>query len=149
SVNAYSGQSIHKDAYNLSQQIKSQNRSRVGRLRASYIEPIDESSILEVGYEYNYTAIDSRRSVWDTYRGAFVDSLSVDYSYFFESNRVGLNYQMEQNKRFRYTLGFAVQPLLLQGHMLETDTLIQHRNVNLIPSAGLRFRIDDESELSV
>ena len=149
SMNANSGQSIQSDAYNLSQQIESQNQSRVGRLKASFVEPIDESSLIEIGYEYNYTAIDSRRTVWDMHRDMFVDSLSVDYSYFFESNRVGLNYQMEQNKRFRYTLGFAVQPLLLKGHMLEMDTLILHRNVNLIPSAGLRFRIDNESELSV
>ncbi|WP_262249181.1 TonB-dependent receptor [Parapedobacter soli] len=149
SINAYSGQPVQEDAYMLSQQINSQNQNRVGRLKASFVEPIDKSSILEIGYEYNYTAIDSRRSVWDTDGGLFVDSLSVDYAYFFESNRVGLNYQMEQSKRFKYTLGFAVQPLLLQGHMVDADTLIQHRNVNLIPSAGFRFRISEESELSV
>lgn len=149
SMNAHSGQPIQDDAYNLAQQIKSHNQNRVGRLKASFVEPIDKSSILEIGYEYNYTAIDSRRSVWDTHHGFFVDSLSVDYAYFFETNRVGLNYQVEQNKRFKYTLGFAVQPSLLQGHMLSADTLIQHRNVNLIPSAGFRFRISDESELSL
>ncbi|WP_353124636.1 outer membrane beta-barrel protein [Parapedobacter pyrenivorans] len=149
SINANTGQPIPGDAYTLTQQVTSDNQNRIGRLKASFVEPIDKSSILEINYEYNYTAIDSRRSVWDTQNELFVDSLSLDYSYFFESNRVGLNYQMEQNKRFKYTLGFAVQPLLLQGHMLETDTLTQHRNVNLIPSAGFRFRISDESELSV
>ena len=149
SMNAYSGEPVQDDAYFLAQQIKSNNQSRIGRLKASFVEPIDESSILEIGYEYNYTAIDSRRSVWDTNEERFVDSLGVDYSYFFQSNRVGLNYQMEQSERFKYTLGFAVQPLLLQGHMLNADTLIQHRNVNIIPSAGLRFRISEESELSV
>ncbi|MGV3761629.1 outer membrane beta-barrel protein [Parapedobacter sp.] len=149
SMNIHSGQPVQDDAYYLAQQISSDNQSRIGRIKASFVEPIDKSSILEINYEYNYTAIDSRRSVWDTNEAMFVDSLGVDYSYFFESNRVGLNYQMEQNKRFRYTLGFAVQPLLLQGHMLNADTLIQHRNVNIIPSAGLRFLISDESELSV
>src|SRR5690606_33971992 len=113
------------------------------------VEPIDDSSILEFSYEYNYTAIDSRRSVWDADKGLFVDSLSLDYSYFFESNRVGMVYQMEQSKRFRYTLGFAVQPLLLQGQTVDVDTTTQHRNVNLIPSAGLRFRINDENEFSI
>jgi len=149
SINANTGQPIQDDAYVLAQQVNSHNQNRIGRLKASFVEPIDKSSILEVSYEYNYTAIDSRRSVWDTNNEQFVDSLSVDYSYFFESNRVGLNYQMEQNRRFKYTLGFAVQPLLLQGHMIDIDTLTQHRNVNLIPSAGFRFRISDESELSV
>ena len=149
SVNAFTGQPIQEDAYDLSQLVNSQNQNRVGRLKAAFVEPIDKSSILEIGYEYNYTAIDSRRSVWDTHGGMFVDSLSVDYAYFFESNRVGLNYQIEHSNRLKYNLGFAVQPMLLQGHMLRADTLIQHRNVNLIPSAGLRFRIDEESELSV
>jgi len=137
------------DVYDLTQEVKSDNQNRVGRLKASYVEPIDNSSILEISYEYNYTAIDSRRSVWDLDKERFVDSLGIDYSYFFESNRVGLVYQMEQSKRFRYTLGFAVQPLLLQGQTMDIDTTTQHRNVNLIPSAGFRFRINDESEWSI
>ncbi|WP_079716662.1 MULTISPECIES: outer membrane beta-barrel protein [Parapedobacter] len=149
SMNAITGQPIDDGAYAFSQQVESDNQNRVGRLKAAYIEPIDDKSILEVSYEYNYTAIDSRRSVWDTSREMFVDSLSLDYAYFFESNRVGLIYQMEQSKRFRYTLGFGVQPLLLKGHTLDVDTTTQHRNVNLIPSAGFRFRINDETEWSI
>ncbi|WP_257667782.1 outer membrane beta-barrel protein [Parapedobacter tibetensis] len=149
SVNANTGQPIQDDVYALEQQVNSDNRNRVGRMRASYVEPIDKNSILEMSYEYNYTAIDSRRSVWDITEEMFVDSLSLDYSYFFESNKVGINYQMEQNKRFKYILGFAVQPLLLQGHTLDNDEHTQHSNINLIPSAGFRFRINDESEWSI
>lgn len=146
SINANSGQPNQGDVYALDQDVKTDNRSRVGRVRAAYVEPIDKNSILEVSYEYNYTAIDSRRSVWDLQQELFVDSLSVDYSYFFESNRVGVNYQMEQNKRFKYNVGFAVQPLLLEGHTVNQDAYTQHRNVNLIPSASLRFRVNEESE---
>ncbi len=135
--------------YDLAQDVKSDNQNRVGRLKASFVEPIDHNSILEVSYEYNYTAIDSRRSVWDVDRQLPVDSLGIDYSYFFESNRIGLVYQMDPNKRFKYTLGFAVQPLLLQGQTMNVDTVTQHRNVNLIPSAGFRFRINDETEWSI
>lgn len=149
SINAITGQPVQDGSYAFSQEVESDNQNRVGRLKASYVEPIDDKSILEVSYEYNYTAIDSRRSVWDTGKELFVDSLSVDYAYFFESNRVGLIYQMEQSKRFRYTLGFGVQPLLLEGRTLDADTTTQHRNVNLIPSAGFRFRINDETEWSI
>ena len=149
SISANTGQPIPGGAYDLAQEVESNNQNRTGRLKAAFVEPIDKSSILEVSYEYNYTAIDSRRSVWDTRKELFVDSLSLDYSYFFESNRVGLNYQVEQSKRFKYTLGFAVQPLLLQGKTLDADTLTQHRNVNLIPSMGFRFRINEESEWSI
>ncbi|MGK6351185.1 outer membrane beta-barrel protein [Parapedobacter sp. DT-150] len=148
-INANTGLPIQDGAYSFSQLVESDNQNRVGRVKAAYVEPIDKSSILEVSYEYNYTAIDSRRSVWDSSRALPVDSLSLDYTYFFESNRMGLIYQMEQSKRFRYTLGFAVQPLLLQGQTLGVDSITQHRNVNLIPSAGFRLRINDESELSV
>ncbi len=149
SFNSVTGLPNPNNIYSLEQQVKSDNRSRVGRLKASFVEPIDKNGILEVNYEYNYTAIDSRRSVWDLGQELFVDSLSVDYSYFFQSNRVGFNYQMEQNKRIRYTLGFAVQPLLLEGHTLTVDTQTRHYNINLIPSAGFRFRINDESEWSI
>src|SRR5690606_32443495 len=48
SINAYSGQPVQEDAYMLSQQINSQNQNRVGRLKASFVEPIDKSSILEI-----------------------------------------------------------------------------------------------------
>lgn len=150
SVNMQTGEPVAGvDDYDLMQDVKSDNQNRVGRLKASYVEPIDNSSILEFSYEYNYTAIDSRRSVWDVDKQLPVDSLSVDYSYFFESNRIGMVYQMEQSKRFRYTLGFAVQPLLLQGRTIDVDTITQHRNVNLIPSVGFRFRINNESEWSI
>ncbi|SFC67588.1 CarboxypepD_reg-like domain-containing protein [Parapedobacter composti] len=149
SENIHTGQPVQDGTYQLAQQVKSNNRNREGRMRASFVEPIDENSLLEINYEYNYTAIDSRRSVWDMAEETFVDSLSVDYSYFFESNRVGLTYQMEKSQRVKYMLGFAVQPLYLKGHTLDTDTHTRYHNVNLVPSAGMRFRINDESELSV
>lgn len=149
SIDVNTGLPSEAGAYVLEQNVKSNSRNQIGRLRASYVEPIDKSSILEISYEYNYTDIDNRRSVWDREAQVFVDSLSVDYAYFFESNRVGVNYQMEQNKKFRYTLGFAVQPLLLSGHTVNGDVVTQHRNVNMIPSAGFRYRITDESEWSI
>src|SRR5690606_1434802 len=149
-VNRITGEPVMGvDDYNLTQEVESDNQNRVGRLKASFVEPIDDNSILEFSYEYNYTAIDSRRSVWDADKQLFVDSLGVDYAYFFESNRVGLVYQMERSKRLKYTLGFAVQPLRLKGQTMDIDTFTQHSNVNLIPSAGLRFRINDESEWSI
>lgn len=140
---------LPNDINALEQNVRSNSRNQIGRIRASYVEPIDKNSILEINYEYNYTNIDNHRSVWDRARQAYVDSLGVDYAYFFESNRVGLNYQMDKNDKFRYTLGFAVQPLLLSGHTLSREIVTQHRNVNMIPSAGFRYRISDESELSI
>lgn len=149
SVDRRTGLPLQDGAYDLTQQVRSNNRNRTGRIKASFVEPIDANSILEISYEYDYTSIDSRRSVWDTDKEWFVDSLSLDYSYFFNSNRVGLVYQMEQSKRFRYTLGFAVQPLLLEGWTHDAQTLTRHRNVNLVPSMGFRYRINEESEWSI
>src|SRR5690606_24924388 len=51
------------DIYELDQEVKSDNNNRVGRIRASFVEPLDPVSKLEVNYEYNYTSIASRRYV--------------------------------------------------------------------------------------
>src|SRR5690606_28971370 len=91
SINSLTGEPVRAQANdNLQQEVKSNNQNRVGRLKASYVEPIDDNSIVEISYEYNYTAIDSKRSVWDQDERSYIDSLGVDYAYFFESNRVGL-----------------------------------------------------------
>src|SRR5690606_5262716 len=137
------------DIYELDQEVKSDNNNRVGRIRASFVEPLDPVSKLEVNYEYNYTSIASRRYVMAPDDEALIDSLDVDYSYFFQSNRIGVNYQVEQNSKFKYTLGFAIQPLYLRGFTYDRDVVTEHRNINMIPNAGFRYRISNESELMV
>lgn len=137
------------DIYELEQEVKNDNNNRVGRARASFVEPLDATSKLEVNYEYNYTSISSQRYVLDINKEALIDSLEVDYSYFFQSNRVGVNYQVEQNSNFKYTLGFAIQPLLLRGYTDDREVVTEHRNINMIPNASLRYRISNESELMV
>lgn len=137
------------DIYELDQEVKNDNNNRVGRMRASFVEPLDKSSKLEVNYEYNYTSISSRRYVLDINNEELIDSLEVDYSYFFQSNRIGVNYQVEHSPKFKYTLGFAFQPLLLRGFTDDRDVVTEHRNINMIPNAGLRYRISNESELTV
>lgn len=137
------------DIYELDQEVKSDNNNRVGRMRASFVEPLDQLSKLEINYEYNYTSISSRRYVLDIDDEELIDSLEVDYSYFFQSNRIGVNYQVEQNAKFKYTLGFAIQPLYLRGFTYDRDVVTEHRNINMIPNAGLRYRISHEAELMV
>lgn len=137
------------DIYELDQDVKSDNNNRVGRVRASFVEPLDARSKLEVNYEYNYTSISSHRYVMDTNKEELIDSLEVNYSYFFQSNRIGVNYQVEHNADFKYTLGFAFQPLLLRGFTDNRDVVTEHRNINMIPNAGLRYRISNESELMI
>src|SRR5690606_21119841 len=62
SINSLTGEPVRAQANdNLQQEVKSNNQNRVGRLKASYVEPIDDNSIVEISYEYNYTAIDSKR----------------------------------------------------------------------------------------
>src|SRR5690606_17810118 len=137
------------DIYELDQEVKSDNNNRVGLIRASFVEPLDPVSKLEVNYEYNYTSIASRRYVMAPDDEALIDSLDVDYSYFFQSNRIGVNYQVEQNSKFKYTLGFAIQPLYRQGFTDDGDVATEQRNINMTPSAGFRYRISNESELMV
>lgn len=136
------------DIYELLQHVDNDNNNRIGRAKASFVEPLDKNSILEFNYEYNYTSISSVREVLDVTREQFIDSLSVDYAYFFQANRVGINYQADKGNRLKYNLGFAIQPVLLRGFAQDHDISTEHRNINIVPSAGLRYRFSPESDIS-
>src|SRR5690606_39873898 len=80
----------------------------------SYVEPFYKHCLLEVSYDIDIPDIEARRMVRKE-PFEIIDSLGVDYAYQFRSFKTGLNYQYEPNNRFRVNLGFAVQPLSLDG----------------------------------
>ncbi|WP_241462483.1 outer membrane beta-barrel protein [Sphingobacterium deserti] len=121
----------------------------------SFVEPFTESSFMELFYDYELTDMTAVRRVEDKLKTAefdqffYVDSLGVSYDYRFQSSRVGLNYQYIPNKTFRSNIGFAVQPLTLNGYLPREDMYYKYDNVNLVPSAGFKWRINDELDWSV
>ncbi|SMG08476.1 Carboxypeptidase regulatory-like domain-containing protein [Sphingobacterium psychroaquaticum] len=121
----------------------------------SYVEPFSPYSLLEIVYDYELTNMRTLRRVEDKLKSAekgslyYVDSLAVHYDYRFMSSRAGLNYQYTPNKMFRANIGFAVQPLVLSGNLPREDLYYEYANVNLVPTAGFKWRLNDEVDWSV
>src|SRR5690606_29688172 len=114
-----------------------------------------EFSTLEVLYSYELTDMTTQRSVEDKQKSEeldylyYVDSLGVNYNYRFNSSRVGLNYQYTPNTAFRTNIGFSVQPVRLSSYLPKEEMQYTYDNVNLVPTAGFRWRMNDEMDWSV
>ncbi|WP_093364040.1 outer membrane beta-barrel protein [Sphingobacterium wenxiniae] len=135
--------------------IRQKNGTNGVKANFSYVEPFLEHSLLEVTYNYELTDMSAMRLVEDRLqsRGTgfphFVDSLNVNYNYRFHSSRAGLNYQYNPDKTFRANIGFAVQPLTLSGYLPREDMHYEYSNVNLVPTAGFKWRFSEEMDWSV
>lgn len=139
------------------QQYFIQQRSGTDGMKASvsFVEPFSDYSMLELRYEYELTDMTAMRRVEDKLKSQetdgfyFVDSLGVNYNYRFNSNRTGLTYQYTPNKLFRANVGFAVQPITLTGYLPREDMRYRYTNVNVVPTAGFRWRINEELDWGI
>ncbi|UIR57472.1 outer membrane beta-barrel protein [Sphingobacterium sp. SRCM116780] len=137
----------------LNQFVRSDNENRDVKSALSIIEPMDKGGLLELNYDFNYTAIDARRLVHerDNEQSVLnrVDSLSLNYDYIFSSNRIGMKYQQDIFSKFKYNIGFAVQPTELSGYSKDKSIKTSYSNVNLVPAAGIKWKFDENSDLSI
>ncbi len=130
--------------------INQKNGTNGIRASVAYAEQFFEHSLIEVTYDYELTDMNTIRLVEDRLRSEelgyfyYVDSLSVNYNYQFRSSRAGLAYQYNPGKMFRANIGFAVQPITLTGHLPREKQRYEYANVNLVPTAGLKWRFNDE-----
>ncbi len=138
------------------QYIEAINENRSYKLSGSYIEPINKQSSLEVTYDFERNDIDANRRVEDLERSkllghmVFIDSLGLNYNYNFRSNQTAINYQYDsKDKRYKYNVGFGVQPLEISGRLYAENELYTYNNVNLIPTAGFKWKINDQADFSV
>lgn len=139
------------------QQYFIQQRNGTDGVRAalSFIEPFSEYSKLEFLYNYELTDMTTQRLVEDKLRSEelgyfyYVDSLGVNYNYRFRSSRMGLNYQYTPTKDFKANIGFAVQPVRLTGYLPREDMQYTYENVNLVPTAGFKWRLNEEADWRV
>ncbi|UQA74461.1 outer membrane beta-barrel protein [Sphingobacterium siyangense] len=138
----------------LNQMVRSSNENKNIQSRLSLVEPVDLGGTLEINYDFDYTKIDARRSTFDNNNNfnngpILVDSLSLKYDYSFASNKVGMIYRQDLSEKVKVNFGFAVQPSELTGS--STDKLIKtsYSNVNLVPSAGLKWKFTKEEDLSM
>ncbi|WP_243403403.1 TonB-dependent receptor [Sphingobacterium haloxyli] len=135
--------------------IQQRNGTDGARASLSFVEPFSEYSTLEFLYNYEITDMTTQRLVEDKLKftepdGYFhVDSLGVNYNYRFRNSRMGLNYQYTPNKTFKANIGFAVQPVKLTSFLPRDDMQYTYENVNLVPTAGFKWRLNDETDWSV
>src|SRR5690606_3575136 len=120
-------------------------------VRASmpFLEPFSDYSTLELLYHYELTDMTRQWLVEDKLKSeelgdfVYVDSLGVNYNYRFRNSRMGLNYQYTPNKSFKTNIGFAVQPVRLSSFLPKEDMEYTYENVNLVPTAGFKWRLNE------
>lgn len=136
----------------VTQFIENDQNSRSFQTEASYIEPFNKKSYLELNYIYNYTANDNLRTTLlqsiNSVSGQQQDSLHMEYAYQFQSNQMGFNYQYNY-KKISYMVGFAAQPIYMSGHTHNLDVITEKKDVNLIPSFRFSYKVDNLSTLSL
>ena len=135
--------------------IQQRNGTDAIRASVSFVEPFTERSTLEFSYNYELTDMTTQRKVEDKLKFIdpedyfYVDSLGVNYNYRFRNSRMGLSYQYTPNKTFRSNIGFAVQPVKLISFLPREEMEYTYENVNLVPTAGFKWRLKDELDWSV
>jgi hypothetical protein len=135
--------------------IQQRNGTDGVRASVSFVEPFSEYSTLEFLYNYELTDMTTQRIVEDKLKFTepdnffYVDSLGVNYNYRFRNSRMGLNYQYTPNKTFKANIGFAVQPVKLTSFLPREDMQYTYENVNLVPTAGFKWRLNEEADWSV
>lgn len=129
--------------------IKQNNYTNSTKASVSYVEPFLEHSLFEFSYDFDITRIEAIRLVEDRLSSVtpkYIDSLTVDYDYFYRNNKTGVTYQYEPNKKFKMHVGFAVQPLYMEGRMTKDNTVYKYENINLMPTARLIYRFSKEMD---
>ena len=124
----------------LNQFIMQNNNNNNYGISASFIQPVNKKQSLEFNYAYNkrHTGIDRENYSIDPGNGSkkFVDSASNIYDNDYITNRMGINFRTTQ-KKYNYTVGFAVQPATIKSDSRTTKTRYSQNLINYYPV--LRF----------
>ncbi len=135
------------------QQLDILNRNLSNGLTLTYNEPLSRTSNLELNYNYNYSKYDNERQTYQLDEqgiSAFDPSLSTNYDYSFTTNRIGLNYRVNQ-KRYNYSVGGSIQPTVLEGSAVVSNVFRTYRNtgLNLIPVARFSYNFSKTRSFNV
>jgi hypothetical protein len=119
------------------------NRSLNSGATLTYNEPLTRTSNLEFSYNLNYTKYKNERETFDLDRqGNDVrnETLSNNYDYSFTTNRLGVNYRVNQ-KKYNYSVGASVQPSVLDGNSVIANNFTTYRNTgfNFVPTARFSY----------
>lgn len=132
--------------------IDQKNNNGTANLSLSFVEPFMHHSVFEFKYEYDYSDIDAQRYVYnwmDARTTNIIDSLTVDYGYKFNSNKMGLIYQFTPNKKVKFNIGFAVQPIQMEGKVLNDTLNYNYENVNLVPTTNFSYKLSNNLDFQI
>ncbi|MCP9752056.1 outer membrane beta-barrel protein [Ferruginibacter sp. HRS2-29] len=141
----------YKDSV-LNQFVTQDNNNHNYGISASYIEPLNKKQSLEFNYSYNkrYTGIDRENFAVDPLNGnkTFVDTASNIYDNDYITNRIGVNFRTTQ-KKYNYTIGFAVQPATIKSDSKSTNTKYSQNLVNYYPVIRFAYNFSRSRSFSV
>ncbi|HMH21709.1 MAG TPA: TonB-dependent receptor [Puia sp.] len=111
----------------------------------SYTEPIAKNQILELNYNYTYNRNTSINNTYDFEEASHgftrFDSLfSNSYKFTSNSNRVSLNYRI-QNEKFNLGIGSGLQFTDFNSLNTTKNILVAHNYVNFTPTANFIYTI--------
>lgn len=117
----------------------------------SYTEPIAKNQQLEFNYNYSYNLNNSGRETMEYNSGTGkydvpVATLTNTFENTFSSNRVTMNYRMQQGK-FNFSVGSGVQVGDLTSNNISKNTVIKQHFVNLFPAANFRYEFTKTKSL--
>lgn len=117
----------------------------------SYIEPFNKKQSLEFNYSYRhqYTSIDRENYKIDSLeKRDFLSSGSTNYDNVYNTNKFGVNFRNNQ-KKFNYTIGFAVQPATIIGNTKTTNTTYRQNIVNFFPVLRYAYNFSRSKSLNL
>ena len=125
-------------------------RSNTNTVSSSYTEPLGKNKLLELNYAYAHNRNISDKETYDyNHNSGKYDALNLLQTNYFEntntSNRVGLNYRLQQ-KKYNYQLGFGMQFSELSSRSIRAstgqDTTIRQNFTNLFPTASFTYSVN-------
>lgn len=119
----------------------------------SYTEPIGKNQILEFNYNYNNNVNNSgtRTFAFNKTTGQYdlvVANLTNVFENSFNSNRVGLNWRI-QNAKYNFSIGSGIQTGELVSKNITKDSSITQNFVNFFPTMNFRYDFSRTKNLRV
>lgn len=132
--------------------IDQKNKNGTTNLSVSFVEPFMKHSVFEFRYEFDHSDIDASRYVYrvaNPTQTNLIDSLTVDYGYRFKSNKMGILYQFTPNKKLKFNIGFAVQPIEMNGKVLKDTLAYNYDNINLVPTTNFSYKLSKNVDFQI
>lgn len=136
----------------LLQYIAQDNDNKSASIRASYIEPLSKTKSLEFNYSYSRQVTGNDRESYEidpvTGDKTYIESRSNIFENIYTTNRVGANFRNNQ-KKFNYSLGFAVQPASIQSNSISGKYSFKQDIFNYFPVFRYQYNFSKSRSFSV